>query len=91
MLEKAAAIKRFEYSPLVSEFKKQTSAAQKQYQKLDKVSESDKKEQATKNKRSRAKSNLAYNKDFAFYEYHSTKEFGAKHSFDSKQNDFREF
>ena len=40
MLEIAAALKRFEYSPLGSELKKQTSVAEKQYQKLDKAFES---------------------------------------------------
>ena len=32
LLEKAAGIKRFEYSPLGSECKKQTSVAEKQYE-----------------------------------------------------------
>ena len=45
MLENTTAIKRFEYSPLGKELKAQTSAAEKQYQKLDKVFESDKKEE----------------------------------------------
>ena len=36
-LEKAATIKRFEYSPLGSELKKQTDIAKKQYQGLEKV------------------------------------------------------
>ena len=34
-LEKAAAIKRFEYSPLGNKLKAQTENAKKQYQKLD--------------------------------------------------------
>ena len=37
LLEKAASIKIFEYWPLGTEFRKQTSAAKKQYQKLEKV------------------------------------------------------
>ena len=37
LLEKVVTIKRFEYLPLRSELRKQTSAAEKQYQKLDKV------------------------------------------------------
>ena len=37
LLEKAAAIKRFEYSPLGKELKSQTSAAEKQYQVLVKI------------------------------------------------------
>ena len=45
MLEKAAALKRFEYSSLVSEFKKQTSVAEKHYQGLNKLFESDENEE----------------------------------------------
>ena len=47
LLEIAATIKRFEYSTLRSELRKQSSIAEKQYQKLDKVFES-KTEQKTK-------------------------------------------
>ena len=45
--EKAAAIKKFEYSLLGSELKKLTSGAEKQYQRLNKISlfKSDKKEE----------------------------------------------
>ena len=35
--EKAATIKRFEYSPLGSELKRQTDIAKKQYQELEKA------------------------------------------------------
>ena len=45
LLEKAATIKRFEYSPLDSEMKKQTDVAKKQYQRPDKVLKFDKKEE----------------------------------------------
>ena len=44
LLEKAAALKRFEYSLLGSELKKQTSVAEKQYQGLNKLFKSDEKE-----------------------------------------------
>ena len=64
MLGKSAALKRFEYSPLGKEFKAQTGAAEKQYQKLDKVFESNKKEE--KFLKNRAKSVLVYSKDFTF-------------------------
>ena len=37
LLEKAATIKRFEYLPLGSELKLQTSIAEKQYKRLDKT------------------------------------------------------
>ena len=43
--EIAAALKKFEYSPLGKELKAQTSAAEKQSQKIDKVFESTKKEE----------------------------------------------
>ena len=57
MLEKAAAIKRFEDLLL----RKQTSVAEKQYNRLDRVFKSNiKEEDKIKNKRSRAKSNLVY-------------------------------
>ena len=42
LLEKAAEIKRFEYSSLGRELKMQTDIAKKQHQRLDKVFESDK-------------------------------------------------
>ena len=67
MLEKAVAIKRFEYSQLGKELKKQTSVAEKQYQKLNNAFRYNKKdEDKTKNKRSCAKSNLVYNNFFTF-------------------------
>ena len=44
-----------------------------------------KRKKKNKNKRSCAKSNLVYNKNFSFYKYHNIKEF-AKRSFYSKQN-----
>ena len=48
LLEKAAALKRFEYSPLDKELKKQTSVAEKQYQKLNNAFESNKREEVKK-------------------------------------------
>ena len=83
MLEKAVALKRFEYSPLGKELKAQTNDAGKQYQEVDKVFESNKKEEKTL--KSCANSNLVYSKDFTFYKYHNTNDFG-KRSFYSKQN-----
>ena len=44
MFGKAAAMKKFEHSPISSELKKQTDIAKKQYQRLDKVYEFDQKE-----------------------------------------------
>ena len=68
MLEKAAAIKRFEYCLLGKDLSvKQASVAKKQYKKLDNAFESNKKEEdKTKSKRSSAKSNLVYNKYLYF-------------------------
>ena len=43
LLVKAAALKRFEYSPLGKKLKAQTSTAEKQYQKLDKAFKTNKK------------------------------------------------
>ena len=45
MLEKAAAIKAIEYTPLGSELRKQASVAEKQQGKLGKVFEPNKKEE----------------------------------------------
>ena len=42
LLKKAAAIKRFEYSPLGKELKAQTDIPKKHYQKLDNTFEFDK-------------------------------------------------
>ena len=67
LLGKATAIKRFEYAPLGKELKKQTSVTEKQYEKIDDAFESNKKEKdKTKNKRSRAKSNLVYDNYLIF-------------------------
>ena len=92
LFEKATSTKRFEYSLLCSELWKQSSVAEKQYQKLDKVFEPNKKEEG-KIKKSCARSNLVYNKDFKMYmyKYHNTKESAAKCFFGSKQNYLREF
>ena len=90
MLEKAAALKRFESSLLGKELKKQTSVAEKQYQKSGNAFVSNKKEEdKTKKKQSRTKSNLVYDNYFTFYKYRNTKEF-TKRSLDSKLNDLNE-
>ena len=66
LLEKAAKMKRFEYSPLGSEMKKQTSISKDQYQGLDKVHEFSKKIiYETKNKKG-IKSNLFYSNNLLF-------------------------
>ena len=91
LLEKAAAIKRFECSLLGKESKRKTSVAEKQYEKFDNAFAFNKnKENKTKNKGSRVKSNLVYNNYFTFYKYPNTNEF-VKRSFDSKLNVLKEF
>ena len=62
LLEKAAAIKRLEYSLLGKELKKLISIAEKEYQKFVSAFESSKnKENKTKKKNSPTASNLFYN------------------------------
>ena len=48
MLGKVTALKRFEYSPLGKELKKQTIVAEKQYKRFDKVFNHDEKEESVK-------------------------------------------
>ena len=91
LFEKAATIKRFEYSPLGKELKKQTSVAEKQYQNFDNVFESDKiQEDKTKSRKSRTKSNLVYSNYFTFYKLHDINDF-VKRSLDSKIDRLKEF
>ena len=91
LFEKAAAIKRFEYSPLGKELKKQTSVAEKQYQNFDNVFECDKiEEDKTKSRKSRTKSNLVYSNYFTFYKLHDINDF-VKRSLDSKIDRLKEF
>ena len=45
LLEKAAALRRFEYSPLGKELKAQTSVAEKQYRGLNRIFKPDEKEE----------------------------------------------
>ena len=56
-------MKRFEYSPLGKELKKQTGFAEKQYQKLDNTYEFDK----IVKKENYSKSNLIYGANHSFY------------------------
>ena len=64
---------------------------EKQYQNFDNTFESNKNEEdKIKNERNRTKSNLVYNNYFTFCKYNNSKEF-AKHSFDLKRNDLKEF
>ena len=68
LLEKAAAIKRFQYLLLGKELKAQINIAKKQYQKLDNTYEFDKiikKEKPTLENYS--KSDLIYSSNYSFY------------------------
>ena len=70
LLEKAATMKRFEYSTLGKELKAQPDIAKKQYQKLDDTYEFDKiiKKEYPELK-NYSKSNLIYNANHSFYKY----------------------
>ena len=72
LLEKAAAIKRFDYSLLGKELKKQTSVAEKKYQRFEKVFNHNEKEEPVKIKKERSltaeKSSLFYNNKYSFIE-----------------------
>ena len=78
LLEKTAAIKKFEYSILDKELKAQIDIARKQYQNLDNTYEYDKiikKEKPTLKKYNR--SNLIYDSKYKFYPYYNIKNFGS--------------
>ena len=80
-------MKRFEYSLLDKELKKQTNVAEKQYQKLDNIFEFDK----IIKKENYSKSNLIYVANHSFSKYYCDRKnfdnlsFKSKHSF---LNDF---
>ena len=65
LLEKAATMKRFEYSPLGKELKAQTDIAKKQYQKLGDSIGFDK----VIKKENYYKLNLIYDANHSFYKY----------------------
>ena len=73
MLEKAAAMKRFQYSPLGKEVKKQTSVAEKQYQEIDKIFNHDEKEEPITIKKEEPlktdESSLVYDSKYIFSNY----------------------
>ena len=79
LLEKALVLKGFEYSPLGSELKKQTSVAEKQYEGLNKLFKSDKKEKPVTIKKEKPaitrKSELIYDRKFSFSDYFYIKEY----------------
>ena len=69
-LEKAATTKRFEYSPIGKELKKQTSVAEKQYQSSDKIFNHDETEEPVTIKKEEPlktdESNLEYDSKYSF-------------------------
>ena len=69
LLKIAGIIKRFEHSPLGSELKKQTDTAKRQYQRLGKSREFDKKEDDNKKQALKKynKSDLIYDSNHIFY------------------------
>ena len=80
MLEKAVALKRFEYSPLASELKNQTSVAENQYQGLNKLFKSDKKEEepiAIKKEKPSIiiESKLMYYSKYSFSDYKNVRKY----------------
>ena len=80
LLEEPGTMKRFEYSLLGKELKKQTSVAEKQYQKIDHAFEFDepiKKEKPTLQKYIR--SNLVYYSKYRFYLYYNIKNFDSQY------------
>ena len=70
-LEKAAALKKFKYSPLCKKLKKQTSVAEKQHQKFHNTYGFDriKKEKGVIQIYNRL--NLVYDSKYSFYEYYN--------------------
>ena len=73
LLQKAATMKRFEYSLLAKELKKHTSGPVKQYQNIDKVVNHDEKEKPVKIKKewqlTTGESSLFYTNKYSFIEF----------------------
>ena len=83
LLEKAATIKRFEYSPSGKELKAQNETAKKQYQILDKIyeyNETINKNDKTVIYKTHSKSDLIYDSSHTFYKYYSDIKKSNKHS-----------
>ena len=75
LLEKAVAIKRFEYLLLGIELKKQISAAENQYQGLNKLFRTDEKEEPVTVKKEKPtityESKLTYDSKYSFSDFSS--------------------
>ena len=89
LLEKAAAIKKYEYSLLGSELEKQTSVAEKQYQGLNNLFKSDEKEQLVTIKKEKPAINYEskpmYDNKYKFSYFSNIRKYQA-FSFTSKWN-----
>ena len=79
LLEKAAALKRFEYSLLDKQLKTQTSVAEKQYQGVNKLFKPDEKEQPItikKEKQTMAdKSKIVCDNKYSFSDYRNIRKY----------------
>ena len=76
LVEKAAALKRFECSPLGKELKKQINVAEKQYKNFDKIFNPNETEQpVTTKKEITDKSSLPYNNKFSFIEFKNIRKY----------------
>ena len=80
LLEKAAAIKRFEYLPLGKEFKKkQTGVAEKQYQGLNKLFKPDEIEESVTIKKEKlsiiGELTLMYDSKYSFSDYKNVRKY----------------
>ena len=94
LLEKAAALKRFEYSLLGKELKKQTGVAEKQYWSFSKVFKDDEEEKPVTIKKEEleiiCKPKLIYNNKYSFSEYRNVGKY-MDDSFESKYNRLTKF
>ena len=80
VLEKPSATKRFEYSPLGSELKEQTSVAEKQYQGLNKLFKSDEKEEPVtiqKRPAEACETKLMYDSKYSFSDFSNIRKYYA--------------
>ena len=98
LLEKAPALKRFEYSPLGKELKAQTDTAKKQYYKFDDTNEFDEKINKKSPLKNCSKSDLIYDTNHSFFKYYRDNKtfdnlpFKSKYSFLAKfSNDIDKF
>ena len=79
LLEKAATMKTFEYWPLCKELKAQTSVAEKQYQRLNKLFKQDEKEGPVTIKKEKpviiSESKLMHDNKYSFNEYKNVRKY----------------